>query len=177
MLAGAFTVGSDLGVGFTCKAVSSFENAVDNALSETESGDTGSTGTIGTGVGGFDTTGSFASGLSGDLFTTTELAGASDPASAIGKRLFARQTDAQIGEAAVAYGKKLNQACQFHDAAIAMGVVAWYVPLALLLLLCVDYVNSGFCGASLSFWQFGDCGRRILLGLLRILGILQRRCR
>jgi hypothetical protein len=105
------------------------------------------------------------------------LAGASDPASAIGKRLFARQTDAQIGEAAVAYGKKLNQACQFHDAAIAMGVVAWYVPLALLLLLCVDYVNSGFCGASLSFWQFGDCGRRILLGLLRILGILQRRCR
>ena len=162
MLASAFTVGSDLGVGFTCKAVSSFENAVNNALSEIESGGTGSIGTIGTGVGGFDTTGNFGSGAT----------------DAIGKRLFARQTDAQIGEAAVAYGNKLNQACQFHDAAIAMGVVAWYgVPLVPLLLLCVDYVNSGFCGASLSFWQFGDCGRRILLGLRRILGIPRRRCR
>jgi hypothetical protein len=91
--------------------------------------------------------------------------------------LFARsQTDLQIGEAIVSYGNKLNQACQFHDAAIAMAVIAWYAP-PVPFLLDVDDVNSGFYGASLSFWLFGDCGRRILLGLLQMRGIRRRRYR
>jgi hypothetical protein len=41
--------------------------------------------------------------------------------------LFTRETEEQALEAISNYDNKLTQACQFHDAAIAMGVLGWYL--------------------------------------------------
>jgi len=87
------------------------------------SGDSGTAGTF-TGTGALPgvVTGAI-SGALGNLWGPAETLASQGTSRK--RALYGRQIDIPVGEAFVSYGNKLIQACQFHDAAIAMAVIAW----------------------------------------------------